>query len=140
MLTPWVTRRLTRTARHLGSIPSRTFVAGSDGDGGSGGNPSDAMVHTERDGIEYFNPRGSTAALSATPFSRVVRAAGLVYGAFFCCCFLQSIRDPDGLMADLPDLPAQSPVPALAAVPTASHVSARPPRRRAGRSKISSGF
>ena len=77
-----MTRRLARTASHLGCAPSRAFVASGDGDGGSGGNPSDSMVHTERDGIEYFNPVGSTAELSATPFSRVVRAGGMVYGVY----------------------------------------------------------
>ena len=74
-------RRLACTARHLGCVPKRTFVASSaDGDGGSGGNPRDELVLTERNGIEYLNPVGSTAEQSTTPFSRVTRAGGMVYG------------------------------------------------------------
>jgi hypothetical protein len=77
-------RRLARTAKHLGcgTVPKRSFVvaSGGDGDGGSGGNPRDELVLTARGGIEYLNPVGSTAELSATPFSRVTRAGGMVYG------------------------------------------------------------
>ena len=78
------TRRLTRTSLHLRSAPICTLaVAASDGDGGSGGDPSATeYIHTVSvDGdIEYFNPGGSTADTSATPFSRVVKAGGMVYG------------------------------------------------------------
>ena len=74
-------QRLARTAKHLGCGPKRAFAAsGADGDGGSGGNPRDELVLTTRGGIEYLNPVGSTAELSATPFSRVTRAGGMVYG------------------------------------------------------------
>ena len=75
-------RRLASTAKHLGGLPRRTMVASAaaDGDGGSGGNPRDELVLTERGGIDYLNPVGSTAEQSATPFSRVTRAGGMVYG------------------------------------------------------------
>ncbi len=56
------------------------LIIAADGDGGSGGNPRDEMVLTQRAGIDYLNPVGSTAEQSATPFSRVTRAGGMVYG------------------------------------------------------------
>ena len=72
--------RLRHTARHLGGAARRFAAAAptatSDGDGGSGGDPSQALSVTDtNNGIEYFNPPNST-----TPFSRVVRAGGMVYG------------------------------------------------------------
>ena len=75
-------------ARHLcmcahaqiGSFASISCRYPGDGDGGSGGTPRDEMVLTQRGGIDYLNPVGSTAEQSATPFSRVTRAGGMVYG------------------------------------------------------------
>ena len=75
--------RLRHTARHLGGAARRfattpTAASDGDGDGGSGGDPSQALSVTDtNNGIEYFNPPSST-----TPFSRVVRAGGMVYGVY----------------------------------------------------------
>ena len=86
------TRRLLCTAQHLGvsvwrpaaaastaacivaggATAARTAGAAGGGDGGSGGDPSQALGKTVRDGIEFFNSAGSKA-----PFSRAVRAGGV---------------------------------------------------------------
>ena len=79
------TRRLARTSQHLIAAPFTFAAAAGDGDGGSGGDPSvTEYVHStsECGDIEYFNPGGSTADTSATPFSRVVKAGGMVYGTW----------------------------------------------------------
>ena len=60
--------------RALSTSPAGT----SDGDGGSGGDPSQRVTNAKRDGIEFFNPPGSI-----TPFSRAVRAG--IHGASMAC-------------------------------------------------------
>ena len=126
--------RLRHTARHLGGAARRFAAAAptatSDGDGGSGGDPSQALSVTDtNNGIEYFNPPNST-----TPFSRVVRAGGMVYGTapLAAGCYPSTPHCP-WLAAAL-----QCPALARAAGRTARRGSGRRRRRQSGLSRTSS--
>lgn len=134
-------RRLGCVAKHLRCAAKRAVVsAAGDGDGGSGGNPRDALVITERGGIEYLNPMGSTAEKSATPFSRVTRAGGMVYGAR--CDTMVRLRQhkiPNQCAAWRPAF-FQSLALAPAVTQMANPVLAQQPRKLVGHLKISSKY
>ena len=76
MLRSAASSRLLRTVQHLRQL--QVSAAAMDGDGGSGGDPASEHQNfiktTGEQGIEYFSPPDSK-----TPFSRVVKAGGMVY-------------------------------------------------------------